>query len=703
MNTPSKTDSSVYIPRNAPCRTSSIKRPSNRSILVGFAVGMMLVSASTMSGCQKWRDRKKPIPKAQTSRSTIIRDIPAPLRGTVGAEARITGVQPTLISGIGFVVGLNGTGGLTIPEQYAGHIEREMGKNGVSVANDNGNSQISRKSPRELLRDPNTAAVIVQAAIPAGAREGESFDIYVRAINATSLEGGQLWTTEMRIGPPSAFGNPQARIMAKARGPIFLNPFAEPGGEFDGITRDVGRVLDGGTITFPTQIEIILDNPSHQRARQIVSAINSAFPTSRNDKGQTARGKDESLIFVQIPERYIDRRDQFIDLISHVTIDQSYPEIYARRYAQSLQSDPYLAGDMSLCLEALGERAIPFLNDLYSSPDAAPRLAALRAGAALDDARVVKPLRVIALDENSRYRTDAMHLMSSLDKSLLVDSTLRELLSSPEFSVRIEAYESLLRRSTRARRARIAQIYNGSKSETQIDILSRVYIPLDPVRGVGRQLIEGKFFLDIVPYGEPLIYITQQKEPRIVLFGEQLALHKPLLATAWSDRLMLAADSYDSPVRLYYRDDIKRSTLTIKEVPESLPELIKLFAHDPTPEDPRAGLSMSYSQVVGALYQIYADRGVLAAFTTEQDRLLADLLNSVKTEEITMRPESDAVDQVMVAVDDPSAPVVGENEAIKRTRRTLLVPVNPVEPENEVTDPSSSTNDVPEEPAGRSE
>jgi Flagellar P-ring protein len=668
--------------------------------LMTVLIGVLLVSSMSTGGCgerwRRWKDRKKPVPKAQISRPTISRDIPSSLRGTIGAEAQIKGVQQTLVSGIGFVVGLNGTGGLTIPEQYAAHLEREMGMNGVTVANDHANSKIAGMSPRDLLRDRNTAAVIVQAAIPAGARAGETYDVYVRAINATSLEGGRLWTTEMRIGPPSAFGSPQARILGKSRGPIFLNPFAEPGGQFDGITRDVGRVLDGGTVTFPTQIEIILDNPSHQRARQIVSAINSAFPEVRGDGGPAARGKDETLIQVQIPKRYIKRRKDFIDLISHITIDQSYPEIYARRYARTLMDNPYLAGDMSWCLEALGERAIPFLNDLYDYPDAGPRLAALRAGAALGDVRVVKYLREMALDVNSSFRTDAMSLMSTIDESLLVDTTLRELLEAPELSVRVEAYEDLMDRATRARRARIAEMFDfdpgrNGNAANQLDILSRVSVPNDPIRGVGRTLVEGKFFLDIVPYGDPLIYVTQQHEPRIVLFGENLSLHKPLLASAWSDRFMLAADDANSPIRMYYRDEINQTSFTMADVPERLPDLIRLLAHDPTPENPLPGLSMSYSQVVGVLYHIYNDRGVLAAFTTEEDRLLADLLSSIKTEEITMRPESPNTEEILVPVDDPRAPIVGPNEGIKRTRRTLLVPVTPV-----VSPGDSEASDQPE-------
>jgi hypothetical protein len=638
---------------------------------------LLLVTTTLHTGCNR---NKKPVPKPVISAPSISQDIPAPLRGTIGAEARISGTEPTLVSGIGFVVGLDGTGGLTIPEQYAAHLEREMGLNGIGIGTSDTSSSIAGKTPSELLRDPNTAAVIVQAAIPPGARNGESFDLYVRAINATSLEGGRLWSTDLRIGPPSAFGNPQARIIGEAKGPIFLNPFAEPGGQYDGVTRDVGRVLDGGLVTFPTKIEVILNNPSHLRARQITSAINTAFPLPPGEREPTARGKDESLILVQIPSAYINERQQFLDLLSHITIDQAFPEVYARRYAQTLVNQPYLAGDMSFCLEALGDRALPFISDLYNHPELAPRLAALRAGAELGDPRVVQPLRDIALSSDTKYRTDAIALMSKIDQSVLVDTTLRDLLAEPTLAVRVEAYERLMERALKARRERIAKMIATSQrgvvaSNTQIEALTRVFVPTDPLRGVGRQLVAGKFFLDIVPFGEPLVYITQQNEPRIVLFGENLELTKPLLATAWSDRLMLSAESYEDPVRLYFRDERTRVVSTMDDVPENLPALIELLAHQPTPEDPRPGLGFSYAQVVGALYQISNDRGIEAAFTTEQDRLLADLLSAVQRDEVAIRPETNADEQILIPVDDPSAPVVGENQAIVRERRTLLVPV----------------------------
>lgn len=615
-----------------------------------------------------------------------MRDIPAPLRGTIGAEATIRGVQSTLVSGIGYVVGLNGTGGLTMPEQYAAHLEREMGLNGINVSNDAQGSGIAGKSPRQLLRDPNTAAVIVQAAVPPGANVGDSFDIYVRAINATSLEGGQLWTTELRIGPPSSYGDAQARVLGSARGPIFLNPFAEPGAGTLGVGRTVGRVLDGGVVTFPTLIEVMLDNPSHQRARQIASAINSAFPRGPGDSEQTARGKDESLVQVRIPARYTERREDFIELIRALPIDQSFPETYARRFSQTMRTDAYLSRQMSWGLEAIGERSKPFLMDLYQAPETIARLSALRAGARLNDPRAVTALREIAQEGEGTLRIDAIRLLADINAGPVIDDTLRSLLDDPKLAVRIEAYEGLIKRAVSTQRRRLVLAQSQSRREnridqtvsmSQIDAFARSFVPGGTLFGVSRELVEGKFFLDRVPFGEPLVYISQQGEPRIVLFGGDPELTTPMLVNAWSDRLLLAADNPGDPVRLYYRDDEDRRTVTMGNIPSDLAEFIKFLAHRPTAGDPRPGLGLGYAEIVGLLYEVQTDQAMTAAFATENDRLLAELLESTQPETIEVRAEAPGGDVTLVAADDPRREVVErEDGGLGQRRRSLLVPIN---------------------------
>lgn len=659
------------------------RRGVERTGVIVVCVAALLV----MPACNRNKKRKPP-PSPRQSSQIVVRDTPSALRGTIGAEASLQGVEPTLVSGIGFVVGLNGTGGLTMPEPFAAHLEREMGLQGITASNQAGGPGIAGRSPRQLLNDPNTAAVIIQAAVPPGATKGDSFDVYVRAINATSLEGGRLWTTQLRVGPPSAYGNPQALIMGRASGPIFLNPFAEPGST-DGVQRTVGRVLDGGRVSESTVLNIVLDNPSHQRARQIASAVNSAFPRGPGDPEQIARGRDENLVQVTIPFRYRERRREFVELIRHLPIDQSYPEVYARRFSQSLVNEPYLSGNMSYCLEALGERAKPFLTELYESPELAPRLAALRAGASLNDAKAVLPLVEMATRGPENQRSDAVVLLAMIDGGPIIEETLRSLLSSPVLSVRVEAYEGLMQRAVAVQKRRLAlaqlrarddMVSSAAASATvsQIDTLAKAFVPGGGIHGVSREMIAGKFFLDRVPYGPPLIYVSQQGEPRIVLFGEQANLASPLLMSAWSERLMMASNAPGDPIRLYYRSTNDRRSVSFESVPNDLEGFIRFLAKSTSTVDPSPGLGLGYAEIVGLLFELTRSKATPAAFATENDRLLAQLLETVASEDIEIRPEAPGGDMTLISADDPRQQVVDRSQTGMRERRSLLVPVNPV-------------------------
>lgn len=656
-----------------------------RSVRQAGVVGLCVVALLVGPACNRNKTRKPP-PTPRQAQQIVVRDIPSALRGTIGAESSLQGVEATLVSGIGFVVGLNGTGGLTMPEPFAAHLEREMGLQGITASNQAGGPGIAGRSPRQLLRDPNTAAVIIQAAVPPGATEGDTFDVYVRAINATSLEGGRLWTTQLRVGPPSAYGDRQALVLGRASGPIFLNPFAEPG-MTDGVQRTVGRVLDGGRVRESTVINVMLDNPSHQRARQIASAINSSFPRGPGDPEQIARGRDDQLVQVTIPFRYRERRLEFVELVRHLPIEQSFPEVYARRFSQSLVNEPYLSGNMSYSLEALGERAKPFLAQLYESPELAPRLAALRAGAALNDPKAVRPLIDLALRGPENQRADAVMLLSKIDGGPIIEQTLRSLLSSPVLSVRVEAYEGLMQRAVAVQKRRLALAQLRARDDvssvpkvtaSQIDTLARAFVPGGGMHGVSRELIEGKFFLDRVPFGQPLIYVSQQGEPRIVLFGEETQLVSPVLMSAWSERVLLASDAPGDPIRLYYRSPNDRRSVTFESVPEDLEAFIRFLAKSTSTADPRPGLGLGYAEIVGLLYELHRGRATLASFATENDRLLAQLLETVASEDIEIRPEAPGGQITLIAADDPRLQVVDRSQTGMLERRTLLVPVNPV-------------------------
>ncbi|MFT3683901.1 MAG: flagellar basal body P-ring protein FlgI [Phycisphaerales bacterium] len=277
----------------------------------------MLVSVSAMVSLVACSGGHTERQQAKTDVAPVIRDIPAPFRGTIQAEATLKGIDPVLVSGLGLVVGLDGTGGGPYPAPVQGTMEQLIGKQGMGKGTLNDGGPFAGWTPQQILASKDVAVVVVEAVIAPGSPKGSSFDVRVSAFpgtSTTSLENGKLWSTDLRFGPPAAAGQVAARIVAKARGAVFINPFAdsqpqlaEPGrgeaGEAnqvaavpasDGVVRTVGRVLGGGEVTEPLELELALDNASHARARAIQEAINTTFPPYGGEPTAHGRGRSRS-------------------------------------------------------------------------------------------------------------------------------------------------------------------------------------------------------------------------------------------------------------------------------------------------------------------------------------------------------------------------------------------------------------------------
>jgi len=535
----------------------------------------------------------------------VVRDVPPVLAGTIGAQVSIRGSEGLLVSGYGLVVDLAGTGDREIPGPVRAYMEREMSLQGVGQAL----FGMDDVSPAQLLDSDRTAVVLVQGVVPPGAVAGQRFDISVRTVpgsSATSLEGGRLWTTDLREGL-AVPGGPQTQVMGEGKGDVFINPFADPAKQDeDAIVRTDGRILNGGVVVTPRDLILSLDNPSHARARSIVSAINAKWPLG-DGRESAARGVNEETILINVPRTFGDRSSEFIRLLRGLRVDQGFGRMWAQRYARAIQSEPYLAEDLSWALQSLGDIALPPLRDLYDFPEPAPRLAALRAGAALGDALASPHLQELAESGSPALRLDAIKLLGELGVDPRINAQLRELLSDPGADVRIAAYESLARRG-------------------------------DPY--LARRYIEDKFVLDVVPSAVPTLYISQQRQPKIVVFGEHLGITRPILATGWDERLMVAADAADSGLRVYYRDHATGEAVTIDNLPAETPTLIQTLAHEPTPENPRPGFALSYSEVVGALHELWRADAFDAEFIAEQDVLAAELIRSLRPVASEDRPET---------------------------------------------------------------
>ena len=594
-------------------------RGHTRQQLITHALsGACLVASSLLAGCSGI-EKAPPRPTSTAADRSIPLDVPQVMRGTVASEAILIGYQPVVVRGYGLIVGLNDTGSRELPPTVRAHMVQEMSRRGIGEES----KGFGDLKPEAMLDSPDTAVVIVEATVPPGAAKGSRFDVRVYAdprTGATSLEGGRLYTAELRPVmegeqlPPT--GSRQSAALASARGPVFINPFVEPGAtELDTIDRRSGRVLNGGVVTKSIPIKLRLANPSHVRASILQSAINSRFPQERGQSAPTARGESDESIELTVPPSFVGREEEFVDLVKHTTISQAMTEAAAMSVRRSLEANPAFARAASWRWYAMGERALPTIVDLYTYPEELPRAAALRAGAYLNDARVVPHLIEMSKSASMDWRLEAITLLGEMQMNPRIDLALRELLDDESTEIRLTAYESLAKRR-------------------------------DPM--IVRIPVAGSFFIDIVESQKPMVYITQTGEPRIVLFGSGVDIDRPATLTAWSNRFMLKADSSDEKVEVYYRDeDADRGIVHLVE--PRLPDFIAFLGHKTTPEEPQAGLGFTYAQTVGAIHQIWRKGLIHADFKAEQDRILAAILDTQRDMDVAARPE--------FAMEDLEAPI----------------------------------------------
>ena len=536
--------------------------------------------------------------------TNFVLDVDPMMRGTVASETAVAGLAPVVVRGYGLVVGLKETGGRLMPAEVRAMMVQELARRGI------GNPTTSPEgwTPERLLDSADTAVVVVEGVIPPGATKGTKFDLRVSALpgtDVTSLEGGRLYTTDLRPGPLMV-GSRQAKIIAEGKGNIFINPFVEPGAtRRDAVNRLVGRILDGGTTKEDMPLKLKLATSSHTRARTIQTAINSTFPREPRQKNETARGENADSVELTVPPSFDGKTEDFIQLVRHVPLDITATETTAIAIRRALIANPGSAEPAMWRFRALGKRALPVIQDLYEYAEEEPRMAALRAGAALDDPLVVRPLLDMARTGTTDNRIRAIGLLGDMGFNPDVDLGLRPLLDDTDVDVRLATYEALLKRK-------------------------------DPI--ITRMTIDEKFDVAIVPSEKEMVYVAQSGRPTIAVFGEDLSVDRPLTVSAWSNRLMLKADSGDEQLQVFFRQrpEVKPE---IQLANPRLAEFIPFLGHTTSVERPLPGLGLSYGETIGAVHLLWRSGYLKCDFKAEQDRVLAAILRSQKDEELIERPE----------------------------------------------------------------
>ena len=556
---------------------------------------------------------------------------PAYLRGTIGSLTRLRPgtEQPMLVNGYGIVVNLNGTGSTSAPPAIRQALLNQMKKYGLGSANLN----TLNMTPERVLADPNTAVVRIDGLVQPGASPGQRFDVLVTAIDsqATSLDGGTLWTSTLAVG-----GAQQAfrylREQATAYGPIYDNPYrSQPD---SGTPQEFGRkqaiVVAGGKVTASRDLELVLNQSSYTRCRAIADRINERFGKTTDSK-PLAHPVTDQLIEINVPPRYASEPGMLVELIMHLYLQTGpgFEKQQAVSLAEVLRQNPDTERSVRLAWKSLGRPAVEVLRQFYDDPEMPVRLAALEAGAWLDDERASQFLSELAENPDPALRIRAAKALVSLPRSIKGARALKSLLDDEEVSVRIAAYESL------------------SAINDRIITDGRVLVADE----MGTDL---KYIIDAVPAERPLVYVTQIGVPRIVIFKPDLGFKAPLFAQLWDNRLMLSMDPEQGYVDVFYQpafrtDPDAPSSVKLKTVPD-LKTLVYVLGHKPTIDQPNEGLDLTYSQVVNVAYQLclqgHVDAPVEVVVSTLAKRVTDYEKTNVIQERPETRPESTSPDDV---------------------------------------------------------
>jgi len=261
---------------------------------------------------------------------------------SVQEMARLQGQGETTIWGLGFVMGLPGTGDPANTLPLARQLARLLERGGSPVPN-----------IEELFKGRNVAMVMVTCSIPrTGARRGDKLDVYVRSWhNAESLEGGSLFITPLQ-GPLPGQG-----VYAFAEGPVI----------FEGESLTGGRVLRGATVSADITMDVIAGDGSvtlivepgyagWPTAKLIAGAINSDRQGLDETIGEIARAVDERTVRVSIPPAELPDPGNFIASILEIRLDPSLLSLPARVVVNERKGTIVVSGDVEISAAVISHK-----------------------------------------------------------------------------------------------------------------------------------------------------------------------------------------------------------------------------------------------------------------------------------------------------------------------------------------------------------
>lgn len=268
---------------------------------------------------------------------------------------KLQGWRDNALVGTGIVTGLAGTG-----DSATNRTTRQVLANVLS--------QFNLTITPEQVQSRNVAVVMVSAAIPPFAREGDALDITVSSAgDARSLVGGSLLLTPLKAANGKVYALAQGPLSVggyryDANGNVVQKNHPTVGSVPNGATVEVGvnaQMLDPAS-TGRSQVVFVLTDPDYTTANRVAAAINSQVGAG------LAQARDGSGIEIAVPDA---QRAQFVNFLARVENVKVEPDRRAKVVINERTGTVVSGGDVRISPVAIshGDIKIAITNQNAAS------------------------------------------------------------------------------------------------------------------------------------------------------------------------------------------------------------------------------------------------------------------------------------------------------------------------------------------------
>lgn len=248
---------------------------------------------------------------------------------------KVQGWRDNALVGYGIVTGLAGTG-----DSPSNRSTRQALANVLS--------QFNQTIAPEQIQSRNVAAVMITAALPATAREGDGLDVTVTSAgDARSLLGGALLLTPLKA--------PNGRVYALAQGSLSVGGYRYDtnGNVVQKNHPTVGSIPGGATVEvamparapgLQSNVTFVLSEPDYTTADRVAAAINNQFGEA------LAKARDASGIEISVPEA---ERQSLVSFLARIESVRVEPDRRAKVVVNERTGTVVSGGDVRISRIAL--------------------------------------------------------------------------------------------------------------------------------------------------------------------------------------------------------------------------------------------------------------------------------------------------------------------------------------------------------------